>query len=51
MTSKELNEIMKIKNLSEYACRYESAIRFMEEDDDLRPNFFRDIDRILYSLS
>lgn len=47
----EIYENMKIKNLSKYACPYEDAIRFKAEDNDIRPSFFRDIDRILYSLS
>ena len=37
--------------LSEYACKNSDAIRFKEEENDLRPPFFRDIDRIIYSLS
>lgn len=50
--NKELMENMKIKGLSTYACPYENGIRFTpEEDDDIRPSFFRDIDRIIYSLS
>jgi len=48
---KEIYENMKLKNLSEYACPYEKGIRFKDETEDLRPSFFRDIDRILYSLS
>ena len=51
MNNKEIYENMKIKNLSEYACPYEKGIRFNEEKEDLRPSFFRDIDRIIYSLS
>lgn len=51
MIDKEIYENMKIKNLSKYACPYEDAIRFKNEDNDIRPSFFRDIDRILYSLS
>ena len=47
----ELYENMKIKNLSEFACKYEDGIRFNYEEEDIRPCFFRDIDRILYSLS
>ncbi len=38
--------------LSRYACKNSEAIRFQkEEDDEIRTPFFRDIDRILYSLS
>ena len=39
------------KNLSKYACKSKDAIRFMEEDDDIRPNYFHDIDRIIHSLA
>ncbi len=41
-----------MKAVSPYACKDEEAIRFFEEPKDLyRTDFFRDIDRILYSLS
>ena len=46
-----IKENMKIKNLSKYACSYEDGIRLWEEEEDFRPNFFHDIDRILYSLA
>ena len=40
------------KYLSPFACRDEQAIRLNDElTDDIRPPFFRDIDRIIYSLS
>lgn len=40
------------KILSDYACLDSEAIRFKEEkDNDIRTPFFRDIDRIIYSLS
>ena len=39
------------KNLSKYACRDSDAIRIREDDDDIRPNYFHDIDRIIHSLS
>jgi len=39
-------------NLSPYACLNREAIRFFEEtDNDFRSPYFRDIDRIIYSLS
>ena len=38
-------------NLSKYACRDEDIIRFVEEDEDVRPPFFHDTDRIIYSPS
>lgn len=39
------------KNLSKYACRDKDAIRLNEEEFDIRPNYFHDIDRIIHSLS
>ena len=41
----------KDSNLSIYACKNNEAIRFEKEEEDIRPPFFRDIDRIIYSLS
>lgn len=38
-------------NLSKYATLSDSAIRLNEETNDFRTPFFRDTDRILYSLS
>ena len=39
------------KDLSDYACKDSDAIRlFGNLSDDLRPNYFRDTDRIIYSL-
>ena len=38
-------------NLSKYACRDEEVIRFVEEAEDVRPPFFHDADRIIYSPS
>lgn len=39
-------------NLSKYASYNTDAIRLKEEkEDDIRPAYFRDIDRIIYSLS
>ncbi len=51
MQETEINNNMEIKGLSKYACPYEKGIRFKEEDSDFRPSFYRDIDRILYSLA
>lgn len=40
------------KHFSEYACKDKDAIRIYGNlSDDIRPNYFRDIDRIIYSLS
>lgn len=38
-------------NLSIYACNDEEAIRLNKTEEDIRPPFFRDIDKILYTLS
>lgn len=37
--------------LSQYACKNSEAIRFKKMTDDIRPSFFRDADKILYSLA
>lgn len=37
--------------LGEYATHDSDAIRLKEEVKDIRPSYFRDIDRIIYSLS
>lgn len=39
------------KKLSKYACKDSDAILLINENEDIRPRFFRDIDRIIYSLS
>ena len=39
------------QNLSKYASRDEEAIRLHPNKDDFRTSYFRDIDRIIYSLS
>ena len=38
-------------NLSVYATKNNVAYRFRSEEKDIRSSFFRDIDRIIYSLS
>ncbi len=45
------NFLKKEENLSEYATKSNESIRINEEEKDLRPSFFRDIDRIIHSLS
>lgn len=37
--------------LSEYATKNGEAIRFVKEEEDIRPPFFRDADRIIYSMA
>ena len=39
------------KTLSSYACKNEDAIRFEPIKPDIRTDFFRDADKILYSLA
>ena len=51
MNEEIIENNMKISNLSKYACSYEKGIRLKEENSDFRPSFYRDIDRILYSLA
>lgn len=38
-------------NISIYGCKDSSAIRLKKESTDFRPDFFRDVDRIIHSLS
>ena len=47
------NENMKVKNLylNEFACKDEDAIYLSEIVPDMRTAYFRDTDRILYSLA
>ena len=51
MNYEEINKNMQIKNLSKYACPYDKGIRLVKEEEDYRPTFYRDIDRVLYSLA
>lgn len=46
------NMLLREEVLSEYACKSKDAILLKEDDDaqDIRPVFFRDIDRIIHSL-
>ena len=45
------NNMNKDKYLSIHACKNSDAIRVNDENNDIRPPYFRDIDRIIYSLS
>lgn len=48
----KINFLKKEESLSEYATKSNASIRFKPlTDDDLRPSFYRDIDRIIHSLS
>lgn len=48
----KLNFLKKEETLSKYATKSSESIRLKEQsDDDIRPSFFRDIDRIIHSLS
>ena len=39
------------KNLSKYACKSSDAIRINSDEEDIRPEYFHDIDRIIHSMS
>ena len=47
----QIKEIMKHNesHLSKYACKSEDGIKLREEKEDIRPMFFRDIDKIIHS--
>ena len=42
---------MRNKRLSKYACSDNKAITLKKDEEDFRPRFLRDADRIIYSLS
>lgn len=43
--------LLKEEYLSEYATKSSEAIRLYDDEEDIRPAYFRDIDRIIHSLS
>lgn len=48
----KINMLKKEESLSEFATRSSEAIRLENQtDDDIRPSFFRDVDRIIHALS
>ena len=47
----KLNFLNKETNLSKYATKSSDAIRIKKINDDIRTPYFRDIDRIIHSLS
>lgn len=57
MTQKEKELLISLnmrnhnKYLSIYATHDDEAIRFLEDLEDIRPAFFRDTDRIIYSMA
>lgn len=53
MKNDKIRHNMFLKNtlISSSACKDEEAIRLDAEENDIRPPFFRDVDRIIYSLS
>lgn len=44
------NMLLKENELSEFACKSNEAILLKKDKEDIRPIFFRDIDRIIHSL-
>lgn len=49
--SEVYKKLLKEDNLSKYACLDKDSIRMSECVSDFRPNYFRDIDRIIHSLA
>ena len=47
----KINFLKKEESLSNYATKSSDAIRQEDINDDIRPSFYRDIDRIIHSLS
>ena len=47
----KLNMISKENVLSEYACKSSEGVLLKDDKQDIRPVFFRDIDRIIHSLA
>lgn len=45
------NMLKSDRHLSCYASKSKNAIRLREENEDIRPAYFRDVDRIIHSLS
>ena len=44
------NMLLREECLSQYACKSENGILIRDDKEDIRPIFFRDIDRIIHSL-
>lgn len=53
MWKKEVKENMLQREtlLAPFACKSKDAIRLQKEEEDFRPDFARDVDRIIYSLA
>ena len=47
----KVNMVSKEKFLSNYACCSKKAVLLKDDKEDIRPTFFRDIDRIIHSLA
>lgn len=47
----KVNMVSKEKFLSNYACCSKNAVLLKDDKEDIRPTFFRDIDRIIHSLA
>lgn len=43
------NMLLKEKELSEYACKSKQGVWLKQDEEDIRPIFYRDIDRIIHS--
>lgn len=51
MIDVQKNFLIREEHLAPYATKSQDAIRFQEEQEDIRPAFFHDTDRIIYALS
>ncbi len=47
----KINMNKKNNYLSKFACKDDASIRIKEEQSDFRTSFFRDVDRVIYTLS
>lgn len=45
------NMLLHENNLSSYACKSKNAILLKKNEKDIRPAFYKDIDRIIHSLA
>ena len=53
MEKKKIRKVMLLneKKLSKYATVDKEAVRLKEEIEDIRPEYYRDIDKIVWSKS
>ena len=49
--SMNVNLLKNEENMSMYATKSSDGVRLKEFKEDIRPNYFRDIDKIIYTCS